>query len=174
MVMRPLFLLAGIGVALATLVGYNAIYVPQREQTRLSRTQVAEEQSTQAMQAEVAALLARVERSRTRLQDEPDPSVLVRDVVELAEQTGVQLTSIARETPETFPQFTRLSVTVIGSASYHQLGAFLDALERSERFLRVDRFEISRATEHNPASVQVSVSTLYVPPLLPGAQGSSR
>lgn len=174
MVMRPLVLLAGIGVALTSLVGYNVVYVPQREQARLSQAQVAEEQANQHMQAEVAALLSHVEQYRTRLPNEPDPAALVRDVVELAQQSGVQLASITRgasETPQGFPNVTRLTVALTGTASYHQLGAFLDALERSERFLRVERFEIRRARDEEPAAVEVSVSTLYVPPLLPVAAG---
>lgn len=173
--MRPFFLLAGIGVALSALLGYNVIHVPQQEQVRLSQAQVAEEQATQQVQAEVAALLSQVERYRTRLPEEPDPAALVRDVVELAQQSGVQLTSITRGTPETpqgFSDVTRLTVDLAGSASYHQLGAFLDALERSERFLRVERFAISRARDQEPTAVQMSVSTLYLPLLLPGAPGS--
>lgn len=171
----PLFLLAGLGVALSVLVGYNAFYVPQRKQAHLSRLQAAEEQATQAMQAEVAALLAQVERYRTRLPEEPDPSALARDVVALAEQAGVQLTNIARSAPEPLhgsPGFTLLTVTLTGTASYHQLGGFLDALERSERFLRVERFEISRTGDRGPVSLKMSVSTVSVPLLLPAAAGS--
>ena len=174
--MRPLFLLAGIGVALSTPIGYNMIYVPQREQVRLSRAQAAGEQAIQQMQAEAAALLAQVERYRKRLPEEADPSVLARDVVELAERSGVQMTSITRGAPEPLlhgsPGFTLLTVTLTGTASYHQLGAFLDALERSARFLRVERFEISRPSDRGPVSLKMSVSTLYAPPLLPAAGGS--
>ena len=167
---KPFFLLAGIGVALSALLGYNAIYVPHEKQVRVSRAQLAEEQANQAMQAEVAALLAQVERYRARLPEEPDPAVLVRDVVELAQQSGVQLTTIARGAPEAAQGSgsTRLTVNLTGTASYHELGAFLDALERSERFLRVERFEISRAGNQDVSSVQVSVSTLFLPPPLPG------
>ena len=151
------------------------IYVPQREQVRLSRAQAAGEQATQEMQAEVAALLAQVERHRKRLPERPDPSALARDIVELAERSGVQLSSIARGVPEPLhgsPDVTLLTVTLTGTSSYHQLGAFLAALERSERFLRVERFEISRPGDQGPVSLKMSVSTLYAPPLLPGAGGS--
>ena len=151
------------------------IYVPQREQVRLSRAQAAGEQAIQQMQAEAAALLAQVERYRKRLPEEADPSVLARDVVELAERSGVQLTSIARGEPEPLhgsPNVTLLTVTLTGTSSYHQLGAFLDALERSERFLRVERFEINRPGDRGPVSLKMSVSTLYAPPLLPAPGGS--
>jgi len=169
--MRPFFLLAGIGVALSALIGYNVAYVPQQRQVRLIHAQIADEQATQRLQADVAALLGQAEQFRTRLPEEPDPSLVVHEVVALAQAAGVQLASITRETPQTFPQGTRLTVTLQGTASYHQLGALLDALERSERFFRVERFEISRPTEAEPASVRVVVSTLYVPPLVSGSAG---
>jgi Tfp pilus assembly protein PilO len=167
--MRPLFLLAGIGVAIAVLIGYNAIYVPHQAQVRLTHNQIAEEQASQQMQAEVAALLGQVERSRKRLPEEPDPSVLVHDVATLAQQAGVQLTSITREPPEELPPFTHLTVRLQGTASYHQLGVFLDALERADRFLRVERLDVGESKGRGPATIQMVVGTFFVPPLLPGA-----
>jgi len=155
------------------LVGYNAIHVPQERAVRLSREQAAEEQATQRMQAEVAALLAEAEQYRKPLAEEPDPAALVRDVVELAQQSGVQLTSISHESPQELPQFTQMTVRLHGTASYHQLGTFLDALERAERFLRVERFEISRAAYQQAAAIELVVSTLYVPPILSGSGAAS-
>ena len=175
LMIKPLFLVAGLGVVLSLLGGYNAIHVPLQRQAQLSRQTAAEEQAIQQMQAEVAALLAQVERYRARLPEAPDPSTLARDVVTLAEQSGIQLTSIARDAPEPLrssPGFTLLTVTLTGTASYHQLGVFLDALERSERLLRVNQFELSRQGDQGPVALRMSVSTLYLQPLLPAAAGS--
>ena len=167
--MRPLFLLAGIGVAIAVLVGYHVIYVPHQAQVRLTQDRIAEERATQEMQAEVAALLGQVERSRKRLPEAPDPSVLVHDVATLAQQAGVQLTSITREPPQELAPFTHLIVRLQGTTSYHQLGVFLDALERADQFLRVERLEVGKSNWRGPATIQMVVGTFFVPPLLPGA-----
>jgi Tfp pilus assembly protein PilO len=166
--MKPLFLLAGVSVAICWLVGYNVVYAPQQEQVRLSRAEIAAEQANQEMQAEVSALLTQVERYRKRLPEEPDPSVLLRDVMALVQQSGVQLTSVMREAPQELSQFTLLRVNLQVDASYHQIGAFLDALERSDRFMRVERLKVTRIEPHEPASVNLVLSTLYVPPALPG------
>ena len=166
--MKALFPLVGVSVAIGGLVGYNAAYAPQQEQVRLTQAQIVEEQANQEMQAEVSALLRQVERYRTRLPEAPDPSVLLRDVVELAQRSGVQLTNVMRETPQELAKFTVLRVNLQLDATYHQLGAFLDALERSDRFMRVERLRVARAEPDQPASVNLAVSTLYVPPVLPG------
>ena len=166
--MKPIVLLIGASVAISGLVGYNMVYTPQQEQVRLTQAQIAEEQANQEMQAEVSALLRQVERHRTRLPDTPDPSVLLRDVVELAQRSGVQLTNVMRETPQELAKLTVLRVNLQLDATYHQLGAFLDALERSDRFMRVERLRVARVEPDQPASVNLVVSTLYVPPVLPG------
>ena len=166
--MKPTFLLAGTGIAILWLVGYNLIYAPQQVQMRLIQAQRAEEQATQQTQAEVAALLQQVEQYRKRLPQEPDPSLLVKDVVELAQRSGVQLKSIVRDAPQVLPQFTRLLVHLDVSASYHQLGTFLDDLERSEHFMRVEHLTVTRQANNGPAAIQLTVIALYVPPVLQG------
>lgn len=154
---------------MAALVGYNTVHVPHQAQVRLTQDQIAEEQATQQMQAEVAALLGQVERSRKRLPEEPDPSVLVHDVATLAQEAGVQLTSITREPPQELVPFTHLTIRLQGTASYHQLGVFLDALERADRFLRVERLDVGDSKGRGPATIQMVVGTFFVPPLLSGA-----
>ncbi len=173
--MKPLVFLIGISVAIAGLAGYNVGYVPQQEQVRLTQVQRFEEQANQQLQAEVAALLNQVERYRTRLLPVPDTALLVRKVVALAGQSGVTLGRITQETPKTFPQFTRLTVQLEGSASYHQLGTFLDDLEQSDLFIRVGRLQASRSTQgdDHPGDFTLSVSTLFVPSALPGTVGSN-
>ena len=166
--MKPTVLLVGASIAIGGLVGYNALYTPQQEQVRLTQAQIAEEEANQQMQAEVSALLRQVERYRNRLPEAPDPSVLLRDVMELAQRSGVQLTDVMRETPQELAKFTVLRVNLQLDATYHQLGAFLYALERSDRFMRVERLNVARAEPEQPASINLVLSTLYVPPVVPG------
>ena len=59
--MKPSQLLIGISVAIAGLVGYNLIYVPQQAKISLTQAQRVEEQANQQMQAEVALLLQQAE-----------------------------------------------------------------------------------------------------------------
>lgn len=173
--MKPSFLLGGIGVAVTVLLGYNMVYKPQEHQLNVIRAQVLEERVRQETAAGVAASLNQLEQYRTRLPSEPDPSWLVGEVVALAEASGVQLTTINQETPQQFESFTRLSVRLQLTASYHQVGAFLDHIERSNRFIRVERVDIGRNQDSNAqsAAVEMVVSTLYVPPGLSAVGGGA-
>ena len=171
---QPLLILASVAVALTGLVGYNLIYVPQQQQVSLIRKQIAQEQASQQTAVTVAGLLQELERRRARLPNEADPSWLVRIVVELAEKTGVQLTTISQETPQPqAEQLTRVAVNLQFDASYHELGAFLDALERSDRFLRVERMHVSRSGSDTPPSIELLLSTFSVSSLVAGSGGAS-
>ena len=153
-----------IGLALTAFFGYHHIYMPAEQQVQGLREQIAQAQATQQTQADVTALLARVERYRARGSPEPDPSWLVREVVALSEQAGVQVTTIAQDIPQEFPQFTRLSVALHVSASYHQLGAFLDRLEHGAHFIRVDQLNLTAGqTKGQPATAHLTLSALYLP-----------
>ena len=164
--MKPTLLIGIAGVALAAIVGYNAVYVPQRGQVSQIQAQLTEEQATQHMRAEVASLLESVEQRRKRLPQEPDPSWLVREMVALTKHAGVQVTTITQDPPQALGPFTRLGVTLQCAASYHQLGMFLDDVERSDHFLQVERVNVTRVEDGKPAAIQLVLSTVYLPHVL--------
>lgn len=170
---KPFVCLVAIEVALTGYIGYNFIHVPQQRQVRLIREQIAHEHTKRQAAIEVAALLDQRTQYQTRLPSEPDTSWLARDIVALAENAGVQLTTITQETPQSFEQFTRLGVSLKFNASYHQLGAFIDDLERSAHFIHVEQMSVGRSGRDEAASVQVTCSTLYLPPPLPVPSGGS-
>ena len=164
--MNQTLLLGAIGVALAALFGYHSIYAPKQEQVRVIQEQITQEQGDQQARTDVAALLQHLERYRKRLAPEPDTSWLVREVVALSKRAGVQLATINQDAPQAFQKSTRLGVTFQFTAAYHQVGAFLDELERADHFFRVEHLDINRAQEADqPSTVRLVVSTLYVPPV---------
>ena len=171
--MKPVLLVGGIGVAIIALIGYNFIYVPRRHEVRVIETQRAEERVKQETAAEVAALLHQIERYRKRLPQEPDPSWLVREVVALAQKSGVEIASITQTAPQALGQFTLLAASVQFRASYHQLGRFLDDIERSDRFIRVESIHVAPFAGEELASIQLTFSTLFLPPVLNGAVDAS-
>ena len=152
------------------LVGYNGIYKSQQAQLRHIQTDTAAEQARQQTQAEVSALFQTIEGYRKRLPAEPETSWLVHALVDLAERSGVQLTAITQEFPQQTPQYTRLSVTVQFNANYHQLGAFVDDIERSTSFLRVDELTVNKpALGADQSAIHMVCSTLWLPPVTPKA-----
>ena len=177
--MKPTLLVAVIGVALGGFIGYHTVYAPKQEQARLIAVQADRRQADQQTQDDTATLLQHIEQYRKRLPSEPEPSWLVQEVVALGRRLGMEFTTIAPELPQETPQSVRLSVTLHFDATYHELGTFLDAIERSDAFIRVEHFDLSnqqdvrRDRDDRKASVQLVVSTVYFPPVLGGSIGAS-
>jgi Tfp pilus assembly protein PilO len=166
--MKPLPIALAIIVATACGIGYYGIHVPAQHEVRLIQTQIAEERASQGTKGDVAALLARIEHYRERLPKDADPSWLAQEVVALAQKTGVQLTSMTQDAPQPLDTFTRLSVNLQVAATYHQLGAFLDEVERSPHFIRIDRLSLDHADGDERGLVQVTFSTVVLPPVIEG------
>ena len=167
--MKPLLVVLAIVVAAACGIGYYAIHVPAQNEVRLIHTQIDEERASQSTKGDVAALLTQIKRYHARLPDDVDPSWLAQEVVALAQQSGVQLGSITQAVPQQLDTFTLLAVNLQLTASYHQLGAFLDAVERSPYFIRVDRLSVDRADGGERGLIQVTFSTIVLPPLVKDA-----
>lgn len=169
--MKPMPILLAIIVVLTGGIGYYGIHRSKGPEVRLIKTQIAEEQASQGTTGEVAALLGQIERYRGRLPKDADPSWLAQEVESIAQRMGVQVNSITQDAPQPIEQFTHLSVTLQLTATYHQLGAFLDEIERSPRFIRVDRLSVDRLDEDERGRILMTFSTVVVPPLLPAGSG---
>ena len=166
--MKPQLIVRVTVLAIAAFVGYHLIYLPQQRELASIRAQVAQEQVDQQTQADVAQLLTQLERDRKRLPDEPNPSWLMQAVTSLGQQAGIQLTTISPEPSQAAKPLTRLAVTLQFTATYHELGTFLDLLQRSDHFIRTEHITVNRPDnrQQGKASMQVVLSTSYVPPLL--------
>lgn len=167
--MKPFMIVLAIVVATACGGWYYGIHAHAKNEIQLIQAQSAEERARQSTREEIAGLLAQIERYRERLPSNADPSWLAQEVVELAQQARVQITSITQAPPQSFDKFTFLSVNLQLTASYHQFGAFLDEVERSPHFIRVDRFSVDRSDTDERGSVQVTFSTVVLPRLVQDA-----
>lgn len=165
---KQTLLLGAIIVAFAGFFGYHTVYRPQQAKLAEYPRVLEREQADYQTQADVAALVERIESYRRRLPPEANTTWLVNEVVSVANDAGVQVTRIVPEPPRDLQGVTRLGVSLQASASYHQLGAFLDRIERAPVFIRVDRVDLSGASETASSperTVQIVLSTLYLPPL---------
>jgi Tfp pilus assembly protein PilO len=166
--MKPSLLVIGIVIASACLIGYYAIHVPAQHEVRLIQAQITEEQASQSLKSDVLALLAQIGRYREQLPEEADSSWLANQVVTLAQRAGVQPASITHDAPQVSAEYTRLTVNLQLSASYHQLGAFLDEIERAPYFIQVDRLMLERVDESEQGTIHVTFSTIVLPRLIQG------
>lgn len=167
MSIKPTFLLGAIQLALFGVVGYNAIYKPHHAALQVASAKLEGARRTQQTQGELVRSLAQIARYRAQLAPAPDSSWLAREVVALSQQVGVELVTITQETPQVVEPFTRLAVNVQLTATYHQLGTFLDRVERAPHFIRAEQCRITPSPDgHGPAAISLVFSTVYLPPLL--------
>ena len=159
---KPTLLSGAVIAALTALCGYQQFYAPSQRTLSTLQTRLAEEQRTQELRIQLARSLQDVERFRKRLPPQPETEWLVHEAGQLAEKTGVQLTSIAPQDPTKLGALTRLAVICQFRASYHQLGEFVSILENATSFLRIDHLEVARV-QQGIAQIGLTVSTVYVP-----------
>ncbi len=163
--MRPTLLLAVIGVALTGWIGYHSIYLPHQQAIEAVHAQVAEEHDAQAVQASVARSLKQVEDARRRFAPEPDASWLIHQVAAVGREAGIELSTIEPEPLKPVGPLTRLGVRLNFSTGYHQLGTFLDYLERADHLLRVEQLSVrpTGGASEATAAVTLVISAFYLP-----------
>ncbi len=163
--MKPSLLSGAIIVALSSLVGYHNVYMRAERDLQTLQDQQVHEQQTQDVRAQLADSLEAIERLRRRLPQVPEPEALMNEVSRLAQDSGIELTSIQPENPAPFNDFTRLAVSLQFISSYHRLGTFLGAIESSPMFLKVEDLDVV-ALGDGSSQIHVVITTLYVPPLI--------
>jgi Tfp pilus assembly protein PilO len=169
MKLRTLAVLAAIEIVLGGVVGYTVIDRPHRARQQALAARQREAQAIQQTQADIATLLAQLEQHERRLSPEREPSWLARQMVGLTDEAGIRLSAITQDQAAPFESLRRLGVRLQFSASYHQLGALLDRLERSGHLLRVEQLDVRHSAQSGESlDVQLAVSTLHAPPLLGG------
>jgi Tfp pilus assembly protein PilO len=162
---KPPVIIGAIIVGVAGFIGYNMMYLPKQQQIEQIQGLIAQEKQTQQAQAEVAALIKDFEDLRRRLPPEPDPSWITRQVLDLAKDAGIQVENISQVAPQTFQGFTHFAIDLKVTAGYHALGAFLDALERSDVFFRVEKITMKPdAGSDGPLDVALILGTVYAQP----------
>ena len=163
---KETLVLGGILVASSCLFGYHGIHRHHEVQRQALQETLSTERMAEGAHQQVDAVVRRVERYRDRLAPTPEPSWLVKKVVELAETTGIQLTVIQQRPSERIHGFTRLEIQVAFTASYHELGTFLDEIERADAFIRVDRLGVGASTiDSAELGTSLVLSSYYVPPI---------
>jgi Tfp pilus assembly protein PilO len=151
----------------AAFVGYNMIYVPKRQQVAQIDLQLAEEQQTQQAQADVAKQIEEFETLRKRLPPEPDPSWFTQRVLSIASNAEISLSNISQIEPQTYQGFVHYSLQLAFTAPYHKLGTFVDLVERSDAFIRVERLSVMPPKEPGlPPQIDVVLGTVYAPPVI--------
>lgn len=170
---KPALISGLLVAAIAGYLGHRTIYRDYQRTMTTLRAQLTDQQQTQGLREQAAQSLQEIERFRKQLPPQPETEWLMREVSRLAEEAGIQLTTILPANPkkvEGLEGVMTLTVALDFTAPYHQLGKFLSVVESAPVFIRVDELMLAR-NEQGRAKVQLTVGTLYVPSGVPPISG---
>jgi Tfp pilus assembly protein PilO len=148
----------GIGGLVGLILGVTFVVIPQvgLRSERSPKVVALKKQLTQSherlermpqLERELADLKAKMELTQPTLSPEGQLPDLLERIAQAARGSQVRLSAVKPKadlgglTPGP-SGFLELPVEVSASAGYHPLGAFLEALERSEMLIRVQELEI--------------------------------
>lgn len=159
---KPVMLTAAIVLVIGSRAAYNVYDQSRQEIGRISE-QLTHAQQVHALREELASELARLEQAQTRFAPAPDAEWLIRDISQLAQESGIDLAAIVPQPPQPFGEMTHLAVTLQArTPSYHQLGRFVDGLEHLPAVLRIEELSVSKGS-HDYLQVRMTVGSIYAP-----------
>ncbi len=162
--MKPTLVSGLMMLALTSVLGYHNIYRPHQARVQALEKQLIEQRQTQELREQVARSLEELERLEQQLPREPETEALVREISKLAEEAGVQLTSIIPQSPKPLRGFTHLSVQLQVVTSYHELGKFISVLENAKPFINIDELGLGQRDPSGSTQARMTVSTLAPAP----------
>lgn len=164
---QPVVIPGVVVLVLAGYVGYHGVHRRYQQEMTQLQAQLHDRQEVQDMRTQLAGALGTLERKRQRLAPMPSVDWLVQEIDTIAAATGLRLTRIVPQRPESVDDFTRIAVSLEFSASYHELGTFVSSLESGPHLIHVDSLAIGRAAseEEGTSAMTLLVSAWYVPPL---------
>ena len=165
--MKAWLICAIIVLAAGGFFGYK-IFLKDQAKAQHIREQLQQEHKLGDRRSQLEDSLGLLESYRRRLCPKADAGWLMRQVGDLANSAGLDVSTINPGKARRLGGITQLSVSLHLIASYHQLGQFLSRIESAEYLLHVDDLDFRRArAQHQDsmmADVDLVVSTFYMPP----------
>ena len=159
--MKPALISGIIVLAVGGYFGYHNAYVGPQEKLERVEQELKEAHEEQSLRTHVASSLQALEERQRRLAPKPDRSLLLQVADRLAQEAGIEITSISPEPHGEWGDFTRVAVSLEFTATFHELGHFLSGVERAEPSIRIEHLDLSPVRRSEGARVRLLLSTLY-------------
>jgi hypothetical protein len=85
-----------------------------------------------------------------------------------AQESGITLSSLKPDRPESEKQFQKITIRATGSASMQSIARFLNRIQTSPKPLRISDIQITSHKEGtDELAIHIGVSTLFLAPEVP-------
>lgn len=92
-------------------------------------------------------------------------SQVLSDVQRWAQESGIALSSLKPDRPESDKHFQKITIRATGSASMRSIARFLDRIQTSTKPLRISDIQITSQREGtDELAIHIGVSTLFLAP----------
>ncbi len=150
---RPLVKIAlGLWIFLIVLmIGTQMVQRTRAEVKELNR-QIEYEKQRNALLDKLNHFQGQLDQYKKQLPPSADAKWLMNQITELAKSSGLELLSIQPEKLTPSPHFHESAVRVGIECSYHELGVFLQRIESSPIFLRIQKLVLEKIAAEIPQS----------------------
>jgi len=118
---------------------------------------------------------ARLQEESRRVPPEPRESEFLKDMLQVAKQTGLDLRDYQPATPVTMGGSRQLPIRLSGAADYRAICRFLDGVSRLPRLTTIEKLEISATPPGAPYPVAMTVAVYFTDQATPaGNRGGGK
>lgn len=164
------FLLIVIGIAFASyFFAQKSIIKPHREKISNLRAKIEHIN----LEDEIAKILHEIDSCEKYLPPQKDPSWLLTQITELANQAKLDIQSIAPLPHKEIPPYSYVSFRVITTCTFSKLVTFIKSIESSPYILSIESINLKsegmykpevpkeELGKETPANVEIVVGTIY-------------
>lgn len=117
-----------------------------------------------SLEAQAREISRRIEALASSLPSQQQLSPYLRELLRQASASGIQLIAIQPGEPRDRAGYRELPVDIKITASHHQAGKFLNRIETSGKFLRLEQVEMRPDAENLPSIEAYVKMTAYILP----------
>lgn len=163
--MKKVVILISLLIVFISLSAANSIHQKQSAEIKDIKKSIAEEQQRGDFLKKIAEAESRIKRYR--LSTSKEIRWLLKQVSNIADQTGVSLISISPRPLKEEDQYVSLAVNAEIRCNYDQFGNFVSKLENSPQLIRLENVQLSVIRKSRDdirplANVKLIISTLYL------------
>ncbi len=145
---QRLLFLTVILFTLSAAIGFSSIYTPwQQNHQRLERDCADEEERANLLQTITRQGKKLKQQEKTLLMGTGGTSALTGQISHIASANGIHIESVIPENEVPFGPYTKFQIQVLTTSSFQELAGFLQALEKEQPVLQVDRVSIENLQE---------------------------
>lgn len=154
MVATPHF---GLYARVAQLGKVHSLRLAKEKELEEKKAKVAQLDALRERVAEAEDQIAYFER---RLPNSPEAPELFEQLKRIAWQTGLRYTAFDRLPPVKHKMYTEILMSISLIVDYHGLGEFVNRIETSDRFAKVDNIDIqTNPDDYSRQKVELNLST---------------